>query len=199
MQTQTNGRAAHTPKSYNLNEILHHSEVSSHLRHEVLNNLRKTAYAYLDVLRHETNQLLSAFGAKTAYASIAILTGTVGFAWLTVLLGFYLASLMGWYWASFIVAALMFVGAGVAYGMQKKQNEKAKEAVQEIGNEILSGRIDQAQTELEESLHAATKETLHDVRPDVVLKKFVIKNPNSAVIGSILAGALVGYSQLRKR
>ncbi len=174
-------------------------ENSAELRQEALLKLRKTAYAYLDVARHELNQILSAFGLKAAYGSVAILAGVLGFAWLTVLLGLYLSTLWGWFMASFVVSVVMFAITGVAYALQKKQNQKAKEAVQEIGNEILNGRIDAAQNELEEAFQAATRETLHDVRPDVVLKKFVVKNPNSAVIGSVLAGALVGYAQMRKK
>jgi len=165
---------------------------------ELQTGLKKTLLSYLEVARHELNELLGSYGKKTFYSSLMILAGTLGLAWLSVSLGFYLSRFWSWELSSVVIGGAFILISATAWSLTWYTAHKANKEIKEIGNEILSERINLNQAELEKSLVALTKELLHQASPEVVIEKAVSKNPSAAILGSVIAGAVFGYANTRK-
>ncbi|MEO5666645.1 MAG: hypothetical protein ABIR96_01165 [Bdellovibrionota bacterium] len=163
-------------------------------RLNLMAKLKATAFSYLEVARFELEGLLKTYGKRTFYSSLLILSGTLGLLWASVSLAFVLSAYVGWTVSSLILAGIFFVVAGAGLLLDRHWADQSKQEATELGNALLSQKIDRGQLELEQAITVFVKDLIHQANPEVVIEKMVHKSPGAAVIGSAIAGALFGMA-----
>lgn len=174
---------------------------ASEARHEALDKLKAAFSAYLEVGRHELDEALRVFGRKLAFGTLAAAGIGMGLAWLSVTATAALAASLGWVASSAIVGGSFLLISVVGVLVLKKKFKEGLNTAAEIGNAALNEKVRNANRELEGAVTHMAKETLHDVRPDVVLGRVARKHPEKVIMGlsGLVAAAAFGVTRyLRK-